>query len=268
MKRVIFLLIASTLVLSYTAVFAETTSSSDAAYWEMKKVDQQNKSTQMRKEYYEKYKAKGYDMSLLTSDLLDATQTDEAKFWEALKKVQNAYEIPMRRAHLDKMKTSGIDVSGFTEEIIADSGKFWKMVDTLQRAYSSTKEQKPVVETKPIMYEKPYVETTKPMMNDKPAQGTMNPEKKPDDSGKNNSNSRPPLTEKARKLFIERLDKIPADKLEVTLTRLKDTINRQIETATKNSNTLIVAKLKALLQIVEEKMTTGSDEALINSLFE
>jgi len=33
-------------------------SSSDASYWEQKKIEQQNKSTQMRKEYYEKYKAK------------------------------------------------------------------------------------------------------------------------------------------------------------------------------------------------------------------
>ena len=47
----------------------------------------------MRKEYYEKYKAKGYDLSLLTSDIMDGTKTDENKFWEALKQVQNINEI-------------------------------------------------------------------------------------------------------------------------------------------------------------------------------
>jgi hypothetical protein len=49
--------IGATLV---SATYAESTSTytSDAAYWEAKKIDSQNKSTQMRKEYYEKYKSK------------------------------------------------------------------------------------------------------------------------------------------------------------------------------------------------------------------
>ena len=37
---------------------SSSTSTTDSAYWEAKKVESQNKSTQMRKEYYEKYKAK------------------------------------------------------------------------------------------------------------------------------------------------------------------------------------------------------------------
>jgi hypothetical protein len=85
----------STILVSGTHAQSDSsyTSSTDGAYWEAKKVETQNKSTQMRKEYYEKYKAKGYDLSLLTSDIMDGTKTDENKFWEALKQVQNINEI-------------------------------------------------------------------------------------------------------------------------------------------------------------------------------
>jgi hypothetical protein len=89
---IIVLSIASA-VMSITHAESSTSYTSDTAYWEAKKADAQIKSTQMRKEYYEKYKSKGYDLSLLTTEIMDGTKTDENKFWEALRQVQNLNEM-------------------------------------------------------------------------------------------------------------------------------------------------------------------------------
>ena len=54
----ICLMILSIFTLANYAHAESSATSYDATYWEAKKVETQNKSTQVRKEYYEKYKAK------------------------------------------------------------------------------------------------------------------------------------------------------------------------------------------------------------------
>jgi hypothetical protein len=60
--------------------------------------------------------------------------------------------------------------------------------------------------------------------------------------------------EKARKLFIARLEK---------------NIQKQISVAREKSNTALIAKLEVLLSVVQERLNSATDdEALINSLFQ
>jgi hypothetical protein len=63
MKRLLsigMILAMSTILVSGTHAQSDSsyTPTTDTAYWEAKKFETQNKSTQMRKEYYEKYKSK------------------------------------------------------------------------------------------------------------------------------------------------------------------------------------------------------------------
>jgi hypothetical protein len=82
-------------------------------------------------QYYDKYLAKGYDVSSI-KPYLDGATTSESEFWEALKKMQNNHEVPDRRAYVVKLAKYGYDVSGFTETVIWDSGKFWEMVKMVE----------------------------------------------------------------------------------------------------------------------------------------
>ena len=91
-SSVIFLLIPQTFVMATESVtnsappFSVTPgSTTDANYWLQQKAIMQQKSSEMRQQKYEELKAKGIDVSLLTSTLLDATKTDEATFWTVMK---------------------------------------------------------------------------------------------------------------------------------------------------------------------------------------
>lgn len=103
----------------------------DAAYWQAKKEEAQKRSTEMRAKKIEEMKAKGYDVSSIGSDLLDATKTDEGAFWKAVGAIQNAHEIEARKKKLEELKSKGYDVSTITEDVIADGQKFWDAVKKL-----------------------------------------------------------------------------------------------------------------------------------------
>lgn len=103
MKRLfsIWILISIGAILLPSGVHGQSdssySSSSDSTNWEAKKVETQNKSTQMRKEYYEKYKTKWYDVSLLTADVLDGSKTDESTFWKCSKKYKTSKKYQNER---------------------------------------------------------------------------------------------------------------------------------------------------------------------------
>ncbi len=226
-------------------------SSTDSAYWESKKVESQNKSTQMRKEYYEKYKAKWYDMSLLTADLLDGTKTEESKFWDVLKKLQNQNEMQWRKDYVAKLNSKGIDISGFTEVVMYDSGKFWELANRLYSEY-----EKWVKQANTYKEEKKYAEEKKYLEN-----------KKTEDKKQDTKTSNPNI-EKAKKLFIQSLDKIPSDKQAVIYPRLEKNILRQMELAKKRNSKLLIQKLEAMLVTLRERMNNEEDDnSIINSLF-
>lgn len=277
------ILLSFLLIIPVVSISAQS-STDESTYWQQKNIEAKTKNSEMRKSYYEKYKAKGYDVSSITSDLLDATQTDEGKFWDALKKVQNAYEMNDRKAYVEKFKSKGIDVSGFTDDIMNDSGKFWELVKKLQSNYEQAqnaswmkqKEEKNALEAK--QKEAYLKEKEAKMKSEEARKEAMNSLKKEwTNSGtkidtmntqNKTQNATTTALDRAKKLFIERLDKVPEDEQEDVFAKLEKNISKQLETARKRNSKATIMKLEAFLEILTERMDWAiDDESLVNSLF-
>lgn len=239
-----------------TSTFAQTVAKDENYY--QQKAEQASKSTEMRKAYYDSYKAKGYDVSSLTSDLLDGSKTEEWKFWEALKKIQNTHEMKDRKAYVEKYRSKGVDVSGFTDEVMNDSGKFWELVKKLQPQYEAA--------SKEATSKDAEAKKQAPVNTEKKPQPTQ--EKKPQEVAPQKKPQTNPIVENAKKLFIAKLDKIPEDEREATYARLETNILKQLEVAKKRNAKTTIMKLEALLTILQERMEGDvDDESLVNSLF-
>jgi hypothetical protein len=213
----------------------------------------QKESSAMRMEYYNKYLAKGYDVSSL-KPYLDAATTSESDFWEALKKVQNNKEVPERKAYVEKLKSKGYDVSGFTEEIIWDSGKFWNLYKMVESG------AKPVMEPKkeiPMNVE-PKNEWKKPEM-------TQKVEEKKTPAVPKISQAQ---AEKLKATMKARIAKLPADTRDATLTKLEVTLTKSLDAARARNAKLLIARYEVLLAVVQEELNNVDDEALVDALFQ
>lgn len=260
----------ATSIMPHVSAESNTSYTSDTAYWEAKKIESQNKSTQMRKEYYEKYKSKWYDLSLLTADIMDGTKTDENKFWEALKQVQNLNEMPGRKEYVAKLSSKWIDVSGFTDTVMNDSGKFWTLANKLYAEYEQSAkkeaEYKKELEYKKQEEYKKELESKK--QEEKKYIETKYEEKKVENKPTTINKIHSANIERAKKIFIQNLDKIPVDKRDVVYQRVEKNIIKQLEISRKRWATLLTLKLEAMLVILQSKMNEdASDESIVNSLF-
>lgn len=213
-------------------------------YWEAKKAEMQKKSSEMRAKKVAELQAKGLDVSSITPELLDATKTDEGKFWEALKKIMNAHELEARKAFLEKLKSQGVDVSSITDDVLADGTKFWEAVKKLQKAQSGE-------------YEKKYEE--------KKYEEKKREDKKPPAIVQKAN----PLSPKLRKTLETKLRAIPDDKKDEFYQRAKAILAAHVEKAKTAGNTKLVAKLEAILAIVEDIVGPGDseDSAIIDAIF-
>lgn len=258
MKKLIVSALGLSLLMSGAntlSVHAESsaTSTESSAY-------EQSKSNTMRMEYYNKYKAKGYDMSVMSEKYLDASQTTESQFWEALKYLQNVNEIGDRRLYVEKLKNYGLDVSGFTEEVISDSGKFWDMVKSVEAGKKMVEAKKEEV--------KKTIETKKEEVKDKV-------ETKKEEVKKNVEEKKAAVVLKVsakqearlKELMQNRIDKIATDKREATLTRLETIIMKRIELAKAKNATLLTARYEILLSVIQQELAEVDDESLIADLF-
>ena len=222
-------------------------------YWEAKKAEMQKKSSEMRAKKVAELKAKGVDVSSITPELLDAAKTDEGKFWEALKKIMNAHELESRKEFLEKLKAQGIDVSSITDDVLADGAKFWEAVKKLQKAkageYEKKHEEKKKYEEEKWKHEekKKYEDRKPPVVSP-----TANP-----------------LSPKLRKTLETKLRAIPDEKKAEFYERAKAILTAHIEKATAAKNTKLVAKLQAILAIVEDITGPGDaeDSAIIDAIF-
>lgn len=132
-----------------------------------------------------------------------------------------------------------------------DSGKFWELANRLYSEY-----EKSVKLANTYKEEKKYVEEKK------------NPELKKTEDKKLEPKTSNANIEKAKKLFIQSLDKVPSDKQATMYPRLEKNILRQIEIAKKRTSTLLVQKLEAMLIVLRDRMNnTEDDDSIINSLF-
>lgn len=258
MKKIIVTALTASIIVAWLAstvqnvsAMSDTVTTSTDYTAEEKKAIERERANKIRVEYYTKYKAKGYDVDLITPELRDSALTTDAQFWEALKQVQNNHEVPDRRAYVAKLKGYGYDVSGFTEEVIWDSGKFWELVKLVET------NKKPVTETKKEEA-KAKVETKKEEVK------TKVEEKKTQVVSKVSAAQ----AEKLKTLMKARIAKLPADSRDATLARLETALKSAIESARAKNSKVLASRYEVLLAVVQEEMNNIDDEALINSLFQ
>lgn len=245
MKKILLTALSASLLVTGTG---STYAISDSTDYAEKTVYEQSKSSQMRLEYYNKYKAKGYDVSSLEA-YLDGAKTTESQFWDALKQVQNNHEVPQRREYVAKLKANGYDVSGFTETVILDSGKFWEMIKMVEAGKKVITEVKKETEKK--------VEAKKEEVKAKVE------EKKTEVVTKVIQSQ----NDRLKALMKARIAKLPAESRDATLARLETALKSAIESARAKGAKALVSRYEVLLAVVQEEMNNIDDEALINSLF-
>ncbi len=187
----------------------------DVQYWENQKIEKQQKSTEMRNKLYAELKAKGYDVSSLSSDLLDAAKTDESAFWEAVKAIKERAHAA-QKAEWEKKK--------------AGEKAEWEKKQSEQKAE----------------YEKKELERKKNVPAQKDA-----------------------LSPKLRKSLETQLRAIPEEKKAEFYERAKTNIGALIEKAKSAGNIKLVAKLEAVLKIVEDIIapTSPEDAEILDALF-
>lgn len=205
----------------------------------------------MRTDYYNQYKAKGYDVAPLAA-YLDASKTSDSEFWAAFKVIKDKKEIPERREYVAKLKSKGYDVARFTEEVILDSGKFWEMVKAVEYGTKSA-----VTETKK--------EEVKVKVEEKKTEVKTKVEEKKEEVKTKVSQSQ---NERLKALMKARIAKIPTESRDATLTRLESTLTKAIELARARNAKILAARYEILLSVVQEEMNAIDDETLINSLFQ
>ena len=231
------------------AIFLSTTPFVSAGEAHQKPKDATTKqydSSAMRLEYYNKYKAKGYDVSSL-KPFLDGSTTSESQFWDALKQMQNNHEIKDRRAYVTKLQDKGYDVSGFTETVMWDSGKFWEMVKMVESGKKSNSN----------IQKEEYKKDEKMKYT---------PEKeKPTHKIKVISQAQ---REKLRATMLARIAKIPESQRQATLVNLETKLVKVIESSRKNNAKLLAARYEVLLEVVREEMDNIDDEVVVESLFQ
>lgn len=151
----------------------------------------------------------------------------------------------------------GADASIFTEEIIQNSGKFWELVKSIEPELKAKQNEQMYLEQKK-KEESKYKEELKK----KEQELKYKEEKKTIETPKNNA-----IGDRIVKLFITRLEKVPADKLPATLNTLEVNIQKQLEIAKTKNSKVLITRLTTMLNIVQEKKSSQDDESLIDTLF-
>lgn len=215
------------------------TQAQDSSYWAEKKLEMQKRSSEMRVKKVAEMKAKGVDVSAITGDLLDGTKTEESEFWAAAKSAMNAHEMVSRKAHLEKLKSQGMDVSSITEDVIADGSKFWPAVKKLMESQQSQVQER---------------------KKNVPANRTNENRQGKDDIRTQNSAGTNVLSPKLRKELETKLRAIPDDKKAAFYERAKTVLAAQVEKAKEANKPKLVAKLNAVLAVVEDVIGPASEE--------
>lgn len=144
----------------------------------------------------------------------------------------------------------GADASIFTEEIIQNSGKFWELVKAIEPELKAKKKEQIYLDQKKKEQEKQQESKKKEQQELK-----YKEEKKAIEAPKNNA-----IGDRIVKLFITRLEKVPADKLSDTLNILEVNIQKQLEIAKTKNSKVLISRLTIMLNIVQEKKASQDDE--------
>lgn len=256
-KKTISGLVALSVLSISSIALAESsnTSSSDSTmsqgdYWAERKIEEQRKSTEMRKTKYAEMKAKGYDMSSVSSDVLDASKTDESAFWNAMKVAMAAKDASNRKNTAYELKKNGFDTSSLTDDVlnpkITDEGAFWKIVKGIKEAREiEFKNSKPVH----TEYSDSKKHTDAKMVNEEKKQVQV----------PNVRKDKPALTEKMRANLVKRFNAVPESRKEAYYTTAKANLEAQLNKANMSKNTRLAKKLMETLEILEYIL--GSNES-------
>ncbi len=175
-----------------------------------------------------------------------------------------ARELAQRKLFVENLSSLGADVSGFTDEIVADSKAFWKLAEN----FKSYKEQMDAL-MKASMSGSTMKEGDK--KNDmKSSEWEMSSEwgTGEETKSKKTTSTRPALTEKARKLFQDKLDKIAEDKRVTMLPRMLKNAESQLAKAEEKGNKATIRKLEAMIEMIEDEIASEDDDELMDSLLE
>lgn len=215
----------------------EETMEKDGQYWENQKIEKQKKSTEMRNKLYAELKAKGYDVSSLSSDLLDAAKTDESAFWEAVKAIKEKAQAA-QKAEWEKKKAQE---KAEWEKKQEEKKSEWEKKQSEQKAEYEKKQAEKKAE-----YEKKELERKKNVPVQKDA-----------------------LSPKLRKSLETQLRAIPEEKKAEFYERAKTNLTALIEKAKNAGNSKLVAKLEAVLKIVEDIVApvSSEDSEILDALF-
>lgn len=264
----------------------QNNSTNSQDYWAKRKIEMQQKSTEMRKAKVAEMQQKGIDVSNITGDLLDGTKTEESEFWKAAKAALDAHEIVARKKVVEEMKSRGIDVSMFTEDVIADGQKFWDMVKKAQGNFKPAQDKPKQDNGSSQNQYAPRPNYGDGYKNDngnhygqqkqsndqfQNQNGNGNMQQGPrEPREKMEQQKRPALTKKARETLVKRLSAISEEKKAATYEKMKATVLKQMENAKAKRQKLVYAKLEETLQIMNEilapKAAEEDDDAIIDSI--
>ncbi len=176
-----------------------------------------------------------------------------------------AREVAQRKLFVENLSSLGADVSGFTDEVMADASAFRKLAET----FESYKEQMSAL-MKTKMGSGNMMKEGDRWNEMKSGEGEVKEEWSSSDEVKVKKQAvvRPALTEKARKAFQAKLDKIAEDKRDTVLPKMLAKAEAQLAQAEEKGNKANIRKLEAMIEMIEDEMGSEDDDELMDSLLE
>lgn len=239
----------------------------EAAYWTQKKLEAQQKSTEMRKQRVQELQSKGIDTSSITPDLLDGTKTEEKLFWDTMKLIMQNQDASSRQKVADELKKAGYDTSSLTADILdptkTDEPKFWNTVKSIRDSKNSSSSMS-----------RPASPTARPNDDSMRTNGeTMHSNdngtvRTPNARPNGDMNQKPVLSEKMRQALVKKFNAVSDDKKSAYYAKTKANLEAQLEKAKANKNNRLVRKITETLAILDYVLGSSDDAAdddVINS---
>ncbi|MFZ3232730.1 MAG: hypothetical protein WA194_04305 [Patescibacteria group bacterium] len=294
-KKVAEMAAAGIDVSAITGDLLDGTKTEESAFWTAAKIAMNAHEIASRKAYLEKLKAQGVDVSSITDDVI----ADGEKFWEAVRKLTANQKAPSTQngnasssGELKEFLRTDLtaDETKALSALMAEVGKAIGAVlndktlsvdDKVAKILEIQKANAEVLATKYVDPAKvdafrtksekklaemaEYVRKSLNSGTTPPPPATSNGEQ-----GKNRGDQKAnPLSPKFRKSLETKLRAIPDEKKDEFYQRAKTVIGAQIEKAKAANKPKLVAKLEAVMAIVEDILgpTDGEDSAIIDSIF-
>lgn len=307
MKRVAEMKAAGMDVSAFTPELLDGTKTEESAFWEVAKKVQTAHEVKMRRAQVERLKSQGFDVSPITEDVLNGdAQTFWNAMKKITESGRPNAPMPDPSGEIREFLRAGLSEGELAtlKSAIAENAKAigavlggktlsveekLRRVEARQRAFSEfvesyvdvarladfrTKSEKKLAQS--LEYLKKFLTDGKiqpqpvpPLPEGREGNPARERRKNPGAEGRSDTGNRAEvLSPKLRKALEAKLRQIPEEKKVATYGRVKAAVDSQIEKANANGNGKLVAKLKAIMAIVEEAIGPDEDENLIDTLFQ